>query len=297
MSAKDSYNRFKGKYLTGRVDFSDRIGRKIRTGYDAYCGEWELAGEGEKETPIQRCRRLQCEMDELMQDIVILQADKEIANEEKESYEAVGIVVANAKKVLDSLRLEQILGKETVTQTAELDIKALITQCEEYKKSGKMSAVKLPEAGNELDKSTRIAKLEHRLYQLEKAVGAKPEKLSRLALSLGTSSLLEAVQQLSTKAALLQPGQLDLIEARLGNTIAKLETLKKEQGETGANQDSGCDQKIIELYDIAKRTEPIAQVLPDMLGRMHALESLHNYGKSLVILKVTFKLKLLFMFF
>lgn len=35
ISTKDSYNKFKGKYLTGPIDFSDRIGRKIRTGYDA----------------------------------------------------------------------------------------------------------------------------------------------------------------------------------------------------------------------------------------------------------------------
>ena len=35
ISTKDAYNRFKGKYLTGYVDFSDRIGRKSRPGYDA----------------------------------------------------------------------------------------------------------------------------------------------------------------------------------------------------------------------------------------------------------------------
>lgn len=236
-----------------------------------------MAGEGEKETPIQKCRRLQCEMDELMQDIVGLQADKAISKEEKESYEAVGFVVTSAKKVLDSLRLEQVLGKEAVASAADSEIKKLVKQVEEYKKSGGMAAIQLPVQGNELSQSTRIAQLEHTLHQLESAVGAKPEKLSRLASSMGTNTLLDAVQQLATKAALLQPTQLDLIEARLNNLATKMDAIAEKS--TATNQDSTRDQKTLELYEIAKRTEPITQILPDMLNRMKALESLHNYGK------------------
>lgn len=240
-------------------------------------GDWELAGEGEKETPIQKCRRLQCEMDELMQDIVTLQTDKAISKEEKESYEAVGTVVTSAKKVLDSLRLEQVLGKEAVASAADSEIKKLVKQVEEYKKSGGMAAFQLPVQSSELSQSTRIAQLEHSLHQLESAVGAKPDKLSRLASSLGTNTLLDAVQQLSTKAALLQPTQLDLIEARLNNLATKMDAIAEKS--TATNQDSARDQKTMELYEIAKRTEPITQILPDMLNRMKALESLHNYGE------------------
>ena len=32
-------------------------------------GEWVLAGEGEKETPVQKYQRLKCEMEELLQEI------------------------------------------------------------------------------------------------------------------------------------------------------------------------------------------------------------------------------------
>lgn len=42
ISTKDSFNKFKGKYLTGYVDFSDKIGRKIRTGYDARFVDFNL---------------------------------------------------------------------------------------------------------------------------------------------------------------------------------------------------------------------------------------------------------------
>jgi dynactin 2 len=136
ISTKDSYNRFKGKYLTGNVDFSDRISKKLRTGYDSRSGDWELAGEGEKETPIQKCRRLQCEMNELMEEIGTLNDDKNRTKEEKESYEAVTTVVNTAKKVLDSLRLEQVLGREVVADSGDAEVKKLISQVEEYKKSG-----------------------------------------------------------------------------------------------------------------------------------------------------------------
>lgn len=276
ISTKDSYNKFKGKHLTGNVDFSDRLGRRIRNGYDAWSGEYELAGDGEKETPVQKCRRLQCELSELMEEITALQVDKQVSKEEKESYEAVSKVVNTAKKVLDSLRLEQVIGKEDVATSSEKEVKNLISQVEEFKKSGVLTPVQ--PRGSDLEQSSRIATLEHRLRELESAVGARPEKLSRLSASLGTSSLLESVQQLSTKAALLQPSQLDLIEARLTNLATKMDTIVEKT--SGNNQDAQRDQKVLELYEIAKRTEPITQVLPGILDRMQALESLHKYATN-----------------
>lgn len=213
-----------------------------------------------------------------MQDIAAIQTDNAISKEEKNAYEAVGTVVTNARRVLDSLRLEQVLGKETVSTATSSELKALLTQVDEYKKSNIVAASKLTSVGydNDLHKTTRIAELEHRLHQLESAIGAKPDKLNRLASSLGTNSLLEAVQQLSTKAALLQPIQLDIIEARLTNLATKMDAIAGKA--VASNQDATRDQKTIELYEIAKRTEPIAQILPDILSRMQALESLHSYG-------------------
>lgn len=215
-------------------------------------------------------------MEELMQDIAAIQQDSKVSKEEKESYETVGAVVNNAKKVLESLRLEQILGKETAPADAEAEVKQLMQKVEEYNKSGGLAGVKLVSVGGELVQTTRIATLEHRLHELERAIGAKSEKLCRLSSSLGTDSLLDAVQQLSTRAALLQPSQLDLIEARLNNLAIKMDTIN-EKANTSSG-DAAREQKTLELYEIAKRTEPITQILPEMLDRMQALESLHSYG-------------------
>lgn len=280
LSSKDAHNKFRGKYLTGYVDFSDKLGSKLRTGYDARSSEWELAADGDRETPVQKCRRLQCEMNELIEEVSALQSNAAISKEEKESFDAVSTVVNSAKKVLESLKLEQVLGKESIADVNNVEVKKLLTQVDEYKKSGILTT-QINISQGDLAQSTRIAELEHKLFQLESAIGAKPEKITRLASSVGSTNLLEAVQQLSTKAALLQPNQLDLIEARLSNLITKMDTISEKS--SGSNQDSARDQKTLELYEIAKRTEPIAQILPDMLSRMKALESLHNYGNFVFV--------------
>lgn len=148
-------------------------------------------------------------------------------------------------------------------------------QVEEFKKSGVLTAIQAP--GSDLAASARIAKLEHRLHLLENAVGTQPEKLSRLTTITNTTNLMEAVRQLSTKAALLQPEQLDSIESRLTSLTGKMDTIAEKS--SGSTDDAKRDQKVCELYDIAKRSEPVAEILPDIIDRMQALESLHKYGK------------------
>uniref|UniRef100_U5EW30 Putative dynamitin n=1 Tax=Corethrella appendiculata TaxID=1370023 RepID=U5EW30_9DIPT len=273
LSTKDSYNRFKGKYLTGSVDFSDRIDKKFRSGYDARSGDWELVGEGEMETPVQKCHRLQCEMNELMDDITAMQADNTRSKEEKATNEAVFDVVGSAKKVLDSLRLEQVIGNETVSGNTDAEVKKLIAKVDDYKKTGAYDPKRF---STDLAQTTRIAELEHRLHLLEAAVGAKPDKISRLAGAVGANNLIEAVQILSAKSALLQPGQLDLVEGRLANLLGKMNAINEKASATG--QDVQREKKILELYEIAKTTEPIVQILPEMLNRMQSLESLHKYA-------------------
>lgn len=239
-------------------------------------GIYEINGEGEKETPLQKAQRLQCEMSELMDEITTLQSDNTVSKEERESYDGVSQVVMTAKKVLDSLRLEQVLGKEAVASSSEKQLKNLISQVEEYKKGAPSKAPELNRS--DLAYTTRIAELEHKLHQLEQTVGVKLDKISRLNSSLGTKNLLEAVQQLSTKSALLQPNQLDVIEQRLANLATKMDQFNDKAA--GSGTDPARDQKIVELYDLAKTTEPITKILPDMLERMRTLESLHAYGKQ-----------------
>lgn len=241
-------------------------------------GIFEIAGEGEKESPFEKCQRLQCEMNELMEEVTSLENDKTISKEEQEAYFRMSKVVQNSKKILDSLHLEEALGDQN-GQSTEKAVRNLLSQVDSYKKGAPETAAELIKMKNQNDiaLSTRIAEIEHKLHQIEHAVGMKPEKISRLNTSLDTKNLLEAVQQLSTKSALLQPNQLDIIEQRLTNLATKMDSFKEKASAAGTDRDR--EQKISELYDFAKSTEPIAKILPDMLERMKTLEALHSYGK------------------
>lgn len=238
---------------------------------------YEIVGEGEKELPLQKCQRLQCEMNELMEEITALENDKTISKEEHEAYFRMSKVVHNSKKILDSLHIEEALGCET-GQSSEKAVKNLMSQVESYKKGVPETAAELIKlkAQSDITLSTRIAEIEHKLHKVEQTVGMKPEKLSRLNSSLDTKNLLEAVQQLSTRSALLQSNQLDVIELRLTTLATKMDQFKDKAVSAGTDRDR--EQKITELYDLAKSTEPITKILPDMLERMKTLEALHSYG-------------------
>lgn len=259
--------------MSGYVDFSDRISNRLRSGYKAEVYEYGIDG-GEKETPIEKCRRLQIELDELFQEINDLNTDRAISKEDKECYESISAVVGSAKKVLSGLRLEKVIGTEASSGTGEAEMKRLVAQIEEFKKSGGNELVSKP--SSDLAASRRIAELEHQLHAIEAIVGVEPEKLKRLSLALQSNNLLDAVQKISTTAALLQPSQLDVIETRLTTLTGKMDAIKASSN--SGNGDVAVDQKILELYEIAKRTESISPILPNMLQRMQALENLHGYG-------------------
>jgi len=274
------YKSFQAKTISDApVDFSDSISRKgQRRGFDLRSTEYtaELGGFGEKESPLERCNRLQAEINDFINEMTVLQGDSSIPKEDKEEYEAITNIVDSSKKLLEGLRQELVLGKEATPKTADAEIKNLIKDVEGYKTGAAASIRNLTE--NDLARTTRIAELEHRLYELESVIGAKPDKLSRLASSLGTTNLLEAVQQISTKAAMLQPSQLDIIEGRLTTIAAKMDAINEKA--SGTAQDPAREQKIAELYELAKATEPVVPILPDLLQRMQALEALHKYAAN-----------------
>lgn len=288
ISSEDSYNKFKKKYLTGGngVDYSDKSGLNR---YDVRAGCWELAASGEKETPVEKYRRIKCEMDELMRQIVDMNTKAEISKEDKANYKAVSVVVNNAKKVLGSLRLENVLGIETAASTSEGEVKRLLNQVEEFqnKKTNDLMQIKnllAIDSAEQLEQTKRFAELEARLHKIETLIGVshQAEKLSRLASTMEINgTLIDSVQNISTKAALLQPSQLDQIENRITALATKLNTINDKCTSLGRNTEN--DDRVQELYAIAKKTEPLAKVLPNVLQRMETLEQLHNYGKMRII--------------
>lgn len=98
------------------VDFSNRISRRRRTGYNAESGNWELIGDGDKETSIQKYQRLQCEMKELLEEVNKIQESKDKDNT---SCLVSSDQVEQSLKKLADLKLEDALGAEVMAKIAD----------------------------------------------------------------------------------------------------------------------------------------------------------------------------------
>lgn len=81
-------------------------------------GDWELPGEGEKETPIQKHERLQYELKELLDEVSQL---KEKASDDAERKSMVDMMsqVETMGKQLNSLKLNETLGTDLVAVLAD----------------------------------------------------------------------------------------------------------------------------------------------------------------------------------
>ncbi|KAK0087226.1 hypothetical protein PV325_001468 [Microctonus aethiopoides] len=310
ISASEAFNKFKGKHvITKGVDFSDRISRKPRTGYNAVFGVWELPGEGEQETPLQKYQRLQSEIKELFDEVSSL---KEKAKEDEETKNAVDIIaqVEEAGKQLNSLKLDECLGTDLVATLSDPQgtrLKQLESQIELFKNAGgqeiqkdqpkdndtptvngvlKYEMIYLPEKAK-MQEVTRVAQLEQRLARLENVIGVHDDKLDKFTQNLKSQGVVEAVQQLSAKTALLDSTQIEAMEGRITTLSHKMDTLAQKK--SSMPPDTERDLKISEMYEILKKTETISEILPQTVERMVALKAIHSrageFTKSLTQLE------------
>ncbi|XP_026672916.1 dynactin subunit 2 [Ceratina calcarata] len=302
ISASEAFNKFKGKHIVNKgADFSDRISLKPRTGYKF--GNWELLGEGENETPIQKYQRLQCEVKDLYEEVNTLK--EKAKDEEVKSVADIISQVQLLAKQLDTLKLEECLGpdliatlsdpqgmrmkqlisqieafKQTSIPTSETVPKAEITKDDKTSESGvlKYQMMYLPEKAR-MQETARIAVLEQRLCSLETVIGTTSDKLSKFSQNLKGQGVIESLQELGAKAALLDTYQIDVAETRLAALIHRMDNIAQKK--TALALDSEQEQKISEMYDIMKQTETMSQILPQTVNRMLALNSIHQQAATL----------------
>ncbi|KAI4499392.1 hypothetical protein M0802_005652 [Mischocyttarus mexicanus] len=308
INAKEAFSKFKTKTVgETKVDFSDSISRKSRTGYKFR--DYELPGEDEKETPIQKYQRLQCEVKELYEEINALKENAKEENEEVKSAIDIISQVEQLGKEINDLKLEESLGsgliellsdpqgarlkqlishievfRNTGISKSETEVKSEIIETKEISPSGVLEykMMYLPEKAK-MQEIARIVQLEQRLCCLENIIGISNENLSIFSRNLKCQGIMDAVQQLSAKAALLDTTQLDAIESRLSALIYRLDTI--EQKNSTLTPDSESIQKIEEMYNIVKKTESMSDILPLTINRMTSLSTIHeeaaNYSKAM----------------
>ncbi|XP_045483903.1 dynactin subunit 2 [Pieris rapae] len=276
LSVKDSFNKFKGKFLTGNVDFSDRLSRKSRIGYRS--GDWELAAMGEPETALERYNRLRCEFSDLLEKVT--EQQNKACESEKDEHSKLAAQITTTKKLLEELKLEE---GEQVDPKAE-KLKEYLSK-NGKKKNGEMvtAHLKLKPDVN-LAQTTRIAQLEHRLHKLEQVAGVRDEEaFQRLQTVTGEATLCGAAASLANQANLLRPAEVAAAEARVTSLLSNVEALKA----ACKPPEPELQSKVDELHKLLKQIDGISH--SEILERMEALEALHNqasnFGKSLTELE------------
>lgn len=309
ISANDAYNKFRGKILNSEgIDFSDRVSKGSRIGYDSR--SIDLNSCNENETPFQKYQRLKCEIEELKNEIYQMQETvKQTESEEQQkSYLTLGNNVDQIRQQLTEICLEETLGSELLHNLADpqgIQHKKLMVKLDNLSQIGMPDVPEKAEIskGNatmlyqlnfkpqqaRLSQSSKLADLDQRLHNLESVVGATPEKMTSLMQDTHQSGLLEVAQNLSAKVNLLDNARLDLAETRLSALMSKLDLLCEKGATVGFNPDR--DAKIAELHDLVKKSGDLSKVLPLVVDRMVALEALHqqvlDFSKSLTQLEVT----------
>lgn len=306
-----AYDKFKDKHISAKgLDFSDRISKSRRVGYES--GEYELLAEGcgLKETPQQKYQRLVNEIHELCQDVEKIQSStKESSAEESLTSVDLANQAAQLKQQLVSAHLDSVLGPNAHINLTDPDgalAKRLLTQLEAARgvrssgaAEGKSAAPKGPDGvilyelhsrpeQEKFAESAKIAELEKRLAELETAVGSGSEKQGPLSAGVQGVSLMNTIELLQARVSALDAATLDQVEVRLQSVLGKMNEIAKHKA---AIEDAETQNKVSQLYDVVQKWDAMATSLPQVVQRLIAVKELHEqamqFGQLLTHLDTT----------
>jgi len=300
VSTNEAFGRFKGAFVDNKtVDFSDRIRVSRRKGYIVWKGEEQV----EDETPVKKYQRINCEIRELIEEIVEARSTSQ-HSQEKTTLENLAGQVEILHKHLLEMRLEDVLGKETLDTLTDPQAalrERLVSELNEIQSmrvgtnqdaantkgsdgggaggpAGQLNYNLLlkPETAK-LQSESAVIRLANRISLLEKVIGENSEDFSILSMETGRKTLTDAVSVLSSKTTLLEPKNLDHIEGRLAALQQKLgqEEFKTEPVENEKND------VIRELAGLDAKAGALVAEVPDVIDRMEALNPLHSQAAEL----------------
>ncbi|TMS19403.1 Dynactin subunit 2 [Larimichthys crocea] len=307
-----AYDKFKDKHVTTKgLDFSDRISKSRRVGYES--GDFEILGEGcgVKETPQQKYQRLVNEIQELTQEVDTIQAaTKESNAEERLTPVVLAQQAAQLKQQLVSAHLDSLLGPQAHINLADPDgalARRLLTQLEAAKGSRGTAAgdpkqtasAKGPDGvvlyelhsrpeQEKFNESAKMAELEKRLAELEIAVGSGSDKQGPLSAGVQGTSLMDTIELLQARVSALDSATLDQVEARLQSVLGKMNEIAKHKA---AIEDADTQNKVSQLYDVVQKWDAVSTSIPQVVQRLVAVKELHEqamqFGQLLTHLDTT----------
>ncbi|XP_006782801.1 dynactin subunit 2 isoform X2 [Neolamprologus brichardi] len=295
-----AYDKFKDKNVSTKgLDFSDRISKSRRVGYES--GEFEILGEGcgVKETPQQKYQRLVNEIQELTQEVDTIQAaTKESNAEERLTPVVLAQQAAQLKQQLVSAHLDSLLGPQAHIDLADPDgalARRLLTQLEAAKGSrGSAAGDSKPTAltkgpdgvvlyelhsrpeQEKFNESAKMAELEKRLAELEMSVGSGSDKQGPLSAGAQGTSLMNKLPYMYNVFSLLQ------------SVLGKMNEIAKHKA---AIEDAETQNKVSKLYDVVQKWDAMSTSIPQVVQRLVAVKELHEqamqFGQLLTHLDTT----------
>ncbi|CAH1732438.1 dynactin subunit 2-like [Aphis gossypii] len=288
------------KYLvdSSNIDFSsdmlDTFRKSFKIKHNLKSEYWELAAQGEHETPLQKYYRLKFETEELLIQESIFQIVDENDHNEKLCAN-IGFQIQN---ILNKLFICSVSGhfklleiyKTTVIVTLRnfiistfLEKHLFSTYKEKFVSINNMSRVlNIKITLNNLKPSTvqslQISQLEDHLQKLEKIIGSEKPILMRLVGVNSNKGLVEAVSMLKGMSKLILP-QINVIESRAVYLLPKLKQITSKL----VDQKLETDRKTNKLYETIIRAREESNLLPHVIQRMKILDIFRHKVEILAI--------------
>uniref|UniRef100_A0AAQ5YJW6 Dynactin subunit 2 n=1 Tax=Amphiprion ocellaris TaxID=80972 RepID=A0AAQ5YJW6_AMPOC len=275
-----AYDKFKDKHVSTKgLDFSDRISKSRRVGYES--GEFEILGEGcgVKETPQQKYQRLVNEIQELTQEVDSIQAaTKESNAEERLTPVVLAQQAAQLKQQLVSAHLDSLLGPQAHINLADPDgalARRLLTQLEAAKGSrGSTAGDTKPTASTKGPDGVVLYELHSRPEQEKFNESAKVKWKG----SWRQQSRVCVTCEMNGTSHKIRLHCLTL----LMNEIAK---------HKAAIEDADTQNKVSQLYDVVQKWDAVSTSIPQVVQRLVAVKELHEqamqFGQLLTHLDTT----------
>ncbi|CAB4026008.1 dynactin subunit 2-like, partial [Paramuricea clavata] len=120
-----------------------------------------------------------------------------------------------------------------------------------------------------------VSELEERVKKLETLLGTDSPHLSTIfdQSVADERNLSAAISDVQDKLAVLDTTHVEHIDARLQGVLHHLDELSSK---TSEKENVEKEKKISELYDLVRKWDATADVVPELIHRLETLKSLHD---------------------
>jgi len=235
--------------------------------------EFEIGGQAEKETMLQKYTRLRCEISDLAEDLNSLTESAREGN-------LVGLQsqVDQLQQQLEVCFLDQgdLSGSDPAQKNLD-NLKKYIGDLSKVNADNseqKKAAYDLYLKSDESVSAETLSILDEKLSRLEKIVGSNLS-LGHKVLTVGTDNLclVEATETLESRKQLLNSDHLGHVEGRLAALSSKLDAMKENRAQMNA---ANLSSDVTTVFDAIERRVAVATVLPNLLDRLQDLKELHQ---------------------